>query len=538
VDDDKFRLSNMKCIEDDSAASRTITAPPSAETEFSPYALVIRGSVWTIALRWAVRLLGLASTVFLVRFLTPRDFGIVAIAMLVVGMIEIFSETGQRLALIRHPAPTREHYDSAWTISILIGLALGTLIFAVAPVTMHYFHEAESVTVMHFLALRAVLGGFENIGVVMLRRNLNFSRLFKYSIWVKLTSFVVTIPLAFVLRNYWALVFGIIMSQLASVVLSYVMHPYRPRICFAKVRELWSFSTWALFKHVGNYASARLDEFLVGGLFGAASMGRYNVSADIATAATNEINAPMIATLFPVMSTIQSQPDKLRALYLRSLYLSGLLCVSTSVGVAVSAREIVDVVLGYQWHSTEHLIIYLALAGGLLGLSQSVYTFLDVIGQPRLGARLMWTRALALAAVLVPTGYLLHSMEAIAAARLAVMAAVLPGMFIPLRQSLGLTLHDVAATLWRPLAAGAVMAAIVPMMGIIPAGYLELRLAAKVVLGIASYTAALYGLWYLTGRPVGPERDVLDRLCRRSARVSAQGSALIELEEASRPSGR
>src|SRR5678816_3414499 len=73
------------------------------------------GSGWMVAMRWVVRGIGLVSTMILARLLAPHDFGLVAKAMLVIGMLEIMAETGQRLAIIRHSNPTRAHYDTAWT---------------------------------------------------------------------------------------------------------------------------------------------------------------------------------------------------------------------------------------------------------------------------------------------------------------------------------------------------------------------------------------------------------------------------------------
>src|SRR5512135_3629299 len=90
---------------------------------------IARGSAWAMAARWTNRLLGLINTIVLARLLTPVDFGVVAIAMLISGAIEIFGQTGQWLAIIRHPSPTREHYDSAWTVSLLLNFVLGTLIW-------------------------------------------------------------------------------------------------------------------------------------------------------------------------------------------------------------------------------------------------------------------------------------------------------------------------------------------------------------------------------------------------------------------------
>src|SRR5579862_8839207 len=99
---------------------------------------MVKGSAWGIGVRWALRMLGLVSTIFLARLLTPADFGIVTIAMIILGTVEIFTQTGQHLAIIRHPNPTREHYDSAWTIFIILYSALALIIFFCAPLTVIY----------------------------------------------------------------------------------------------------------------------------------------------------------------------------------------------------------------------------------------------------------------------------------------------------------------------------------------------------------------------------------------------------------------
>ncbi|HTW32212.1 MAG TPA: oligosaccharide flippase family protein, partial [Candidatus Sulfotelmatobacter sp.] len=152
----------------------------------SPGVHLFRGSAWMVGLRWAVRLTGIVSTVILARLLTPADFGVVAIAMIVVGLLEMLSQTGQALAIIQHESPTREHYDSAWTISILIGIVIALAIVAIAPLTRYYFHDPRSIVVMQCLAVRAILGGFENVGMIDFRRDLRFDRVFLYTIAGKL----------------------------------------------------------------------------------------------------------------------------------------------------------------------------------------------------------------------------------------------------------------------------------------------------------------------------------------------------------------
>src|SRR5437660_670267 len=96
----------------------------SSARQINPLRTLMRGTTWQIGLRWSIRLLGLASTIILARLLTPADYGVVAIATVILGSIEIFSEIGLARAVIRHPNPTQQHYDTAWTLAVLVGLGL------------------------------------------------------------------------------------------------------------------------------------------------------------------------------------------------------------------------------------------------------------------------------------------------------------------------------------------------------------------------------------------------------------------------------
>src|SRR5438045_9732630 len=113
---------------------------------------LIRGTKWQVALRWSVRLTGVMSTIVLARLLTPADYGVVAIATIILGGIEIFSQVGLYNAVIRHPSPTREHYDSVWTLTFLLGLVLALLVLAATPLTVFYFHEPRAAPVLMVLA--------------------------------------------------------------------------------------------------------------------------------------------------------------------------------------------------------------------------------------------------------------------------------------------------------------------------------------------------------------------------------------------------
>jgi O-antigen/teichoic acid export membrane protein len=459
------------------------------------------------------------STIILARLLTPADYGVVAIATLIVGTIEVFTQSGQYSVIIRHPHPTREHYDSAWTVSLLLGFLLGVIVLACAPISAIYFHEPRSSAVVSILAFRTMLVGTQNVGVVNFRRHLQFHKQFQFMVFPSLFSFVATITSALMLRNYWALVIGIMTQYVSSVVLSYVMEPFRPRFSLSKVAEIWSFSIWVLVRSIGVYLNGQIDKVAIGGFAGAAAMGRYDVGRDIATSPTQELVNPMVATLLPVMATVQGDPQKRRELYLSVLCWSAIICTSTSVGVALVSSDMADLLLGAQWHDVKPLMPWLALAFGVLGLSNSVYSAFDTIGRPRVSAQLQWTRLSFLSLCIFPVAYLTGDLRWIAITRFLVTVAITPTLFIALARALDVHPRDFLLTMWRPMTSGLAMAIVVLAINSAIQFTGALRLGIDVIAGAVSYVAALSLLWQFTGRPSGPEADIWQWLANRLGRV-------------------
>ena len=478
---------------------------------------MVKGSAWTVGVRWAARLLGLISTLFLARLLMPKDFGIVTIGMIVVGTVEIFNQTGQHLAIIRHPNPTRDHYDTAWTIFILLSSVLGAIVFFAAPLCDIYFHEPRAVPVVQILALRTVMSGFENIGVVDFRRDLQFHRQFIYQVVPSFISFFVTLAAALALRNYWALVIGIMVEQTSKLGLSYRLSPFRPRLSLSKARELWSFSIWTFLKSIGTYLSSQVDKLAIGSFAGAAAMGRYEVAVDVASSPSQEINAPMISVLFPVMAKTLHDRARLKELYLTVLYWSVLICSSTSIGVALVADDLVDVVLGPQWTDVKPLMPWLAVAYGLSGIVWSVYPALDVIGRPQISARLQWLSVLLLALFVVPAALLFRDLLVVVEARFGFAVLTLPIMCGMLARELGLRYRDFGRVLWRPFLACFVMTgAVFSLQRVLEGGIVRLFVCAGA--GALAFTATVMLVWACLGCPDGPEKTIWHYVWRRWSR--------------------
>lgn len=492
-------------------------------TEAAARGHMVRGSLWMVVMRWSIRLIGLVSTVLLARLLQPDDFGLVAMAMLFVGIIEVLGETGQQAALIRHPNPTREHFDTAWTVGVLASLVLGTAVLISAPLAGRYFDEPRAVLLIQFLSIRTYLIGLENIGTVMFRKELDFAKEYRYGVYKKLLSFAATLGLALYLRNYWALVAGIILGEILSVGLGYMLHPYRPRICFSKMREIWHFSFWSWVMTVGGFIYNRMDQYVVSAFGSAGLVGLYQLAVEVAKMPSDELIRPLQRALFPTYSKLSHDLGQLRDAYLNVLSVIVVFAASTSTGIALIADDLVLLLLGEKWADAAPFVFWLALAAGVTAYSHSVFLILSTLGHIRRSALQAWWRLLVMIPALIFAANRFGP-EGVAATYLAGVVLMAPTYFIILRPVLPISYGAIAAVSWRPIVAAAIMAAAIKN---IPAVWLGaspvLRLLVEVPIGALAFAGALLLLWVVSGRPAGAENAALRYAGSRLAALRGSG---------------
>ena len=127
---------------------------------------MVKGAAWTVAMRFSMRGIGLVSTVILARLLVPADFGLVALATIFFGLIEVMSQFGLGVFLIQKQNAGHDYYDTAWTLSILRGAVTCGLLFVIAMPFADFFGDPRLVEIFYVLALVALVGGIRNIGVI------------------------------------------------------------------------------------------------------------------------------------------------------------------------------------------------------------------------------------------------------------------------------------------------------------------------------------------------------------------------------------
>jgi lipopolysaccharide exporter len=440
--------------------------------------------------------------------LTPADFGLLAMAMFVVSLLEVASQAGLEVFVIRHPDPQRSHFDTMWTLHLAIGAVLAVAVLLLAPAGAAFFHEPKIAGVMRVLALRPLLNGLENPKIILFRRNMTFHKEFEFFVTTKICSFVLTIALALALRNYWALVFGILGSGAISLLQSYRLQPYLPRFSLSEAGAAWRISGWMLLQNVLRFLNVRVDELIIGRFKTITLMGYYSVAADVAASPIDEIMAPLERVLFPGLVRIANDPAALAATFAKVLEGVAIAAFSISVGIALVAGDLTRLFLGPQWLPAIPLLRVLALSAGVLMLAQPQNVLLNASGGERVATALTLVRQVLLVSAMVPMAAW-HGLEAVALARGgAALATLAITMFVQARL-MNVSVAGVWLNLLRPAAAAAMMAGVVLLVQRAPVDPPVLHLALAVATGVVSYTGALLLLWRLAGAPDTFEHDLI-----------------------------
>lgn len=475
---------------------------------------VAAGVTWMVLQRLAGQLIGLCSTVILVRLLEPADFGIVAMAYSIIAILQLMTTFGFDIALIQDQAADRRKYDTAWTFNALFGLCIAIAVLIAAVPAARFYEEPRLVEVFAILAVVSLLQGLQNIGLVDFRKQLQFQKEFAFGTIEKLVGFVVTVALAFAVRSYYALVYGALISALVALALSYLMHPFRPRPSLAAAAEIFTFSRWLFINNLGYLVRFRSIDFIVGKLAGATGLGLFSISYQIANLPTSDFVSSINRALMPGLAKISAEPARVRSGFVRAAAVIALASLPAGFGIAATADPLVRVILGSKWIAAIPLVAVLGIFGALTSIASPAGSALVAIGKPKVPALL----GLANATVLLPALVLLTSFfgpEGAAWALVGVTAGFLPFTYGIAARHLGLRAGDIRQIFLRPAVATGVMCfavrLLLELLGATNNAFgLAVHLGFAVAAGVCAYAASILVLWAVAGRPAGAESFAID----------------------------
>lgn len=315
---------------------------------------------WLVAGKFVSKLIDFLTLVILARLLTPADFGLVAMAMVPIFVIEALMELPLAAALIRVPAPTKAMFDTAFTLALLRAAAvLGAAATISWPLSLFY-GEPKLVPLICALALAPTLRGLVSPRMTLYAKRLDFSREFIIDVTSKAASLVVASSAAVATNSYWALPAGSVTTCAILLVLSYRFAPFKPTLTLSEWHRFSSITKWNTFSQFIETANWQLDRLLLPKFVDTATFGRYATASNIASIPDQAVTSPSYRPLLSAFSAIRSD-EALRAAYGKATALTVVALAPVLLNLALQADLAIHLVLGDKWKSAAAYLYWIAL---------------------------------------------------------------------------------------------------------------------------------------------------------------------------------
>lgn len=326
---------------------------------------------WSAITEIAAKLVAPITSMVLARLLTPEAFGIVATLNMVITFAEIFTDAGFQKYLIQHEFIDDRDREESTNVAFWSNLVVSLFIWGIialfnAPLAKWVGNPGLGY-VLVIACVSIPLAAFSSIQMALYKRDFDFKTLFKVRIVSVLMPLLVTIPLAFCLRNFWALVIGTICVNLTNAVLLTVLSKWKPRLffSFAKLKEMLSFTIWSMIEAISIWLTNYVDVFIVGTALSQYYLGLYKTSSTLVGQIMALITAITTPILFSALSRLQNDEKEFQTLFFKFQKTVGLLVIPLGVIIFIFSNLITEILLGNQWMEASGFV-------GLWGLTSAI----------------------------------------------------------------------------------------------------------------------------------------------------------------------
>lgn len=336
----------------------------------------ISGIKWTMAASIVQRIISFGTTVILARILSPADFGLFALAFVMIDGFGIFKSLGFDSALVRRKD---EDIDKACNTAFFLIPAMGMILFAIlfffAPIGARFLNNLQVAPIIRTLALVFVISTFAKVPQTILYRDMKFK--YKSVAEVSATVAYSTIALVLALNRFgvWSLVVAYILKVLTQSSIEWHFSGWKPKFEFDKTIawDMFHFGKYVLAGSIIWFIYSNLDNVIIAKLLGVTMLGYYAISLNLATFLSQYLLDRVGFIMYPAYSEIQEDNEDLKRVMLKMLKYISVIIFPFSFGVFIFAPDILRLVFGEKWLPAANILRILAFVGMFRALGTAMW---------------------------------------------------------------------------------------------------------------------------------------------------------------------
>ena len=325
----------------------------------------LHGLKWSYTGTIINSILQIGFTAIMARLLEPTDFGLMAMAGVILRFGTYFAQMGVGSAMIQKKEVSDEDVRAAFTSGLFLGILFFVLVWFCAPFAIFIFDNEKVIPIIRVMALSFVITGLSTTALSLLRRNLEFRSLAITEIISYVSGYgMIGITLAYNDFGVWSLVAGALSQSAFLTILSYMFSRHKLSFIYRwkYYKPLYSFGSRVSIISFFEFVGSNLDTLTIGHFIGAAPLGIYNRAFMLVNLPAQYLTSSFSRVLFPSFSRVQKEIVRLKKAYLSTIMLFSAILLPTCLGIVVASQEIVLLVLGEKWIAAIPVLQILAIA--------------------------------------------------------------------------------------------------------------------------------------------------------------------------------
>lgn len=323
------------------------------------------GIYWRLLSKASYEILRFGISIIVARILDPRDFGIIAIASIIIYYANTITNLGFNQALVQRQKINDEHINSVFTLDLVISALLTFILFFSASAIARFFNAPESKSVIRVLSLVFVLTTFHDMPYTLFRRNIDFKLISLVDFIRGCFSSALALLLAILGFKYWALVWGQLIPLFGATAYLLYKVEWIPKITYnhGLLKGIYSFGFWNFLRAQVVCFANSIDRIIIGRVLSPVALGFYDKSATFCEMPLQSISSNVNTVLYSSFSRGQMSKEYIRQLLKKGILIISLINFPIYAGIYAIAPYFVIVLLGEKWRPMIIPLQIFALSG-------------------------------------------------------------------------------------------------------------------------------------------------------------------------------
>ena len=309
------------------------------------------GFIWKFLEKFVSTGVQFVLSIVLANLILPKEYGIVGELVIFTQICDVIILQGLTSALIQKKNADQVDFSSVFFANLVVSAALYLILIAASPLMVMYFKQPVLRKMMPIFGLIVIIGGFGAVPNAVLSKALDFKKSFFRNLSNYCVQAVVGITCALMGCGAWSLVWSKLSGTLVGVIVLVITVGWKPSktFSFARIKSLFSYGSKVLVTNLLNTIFNNIQPLIVGGVYSSDMLGQYQRGQQMPSALMSAVDGSLSEVLFPTLSNVQDQKDRLKAMMRRSMTVSMFLVFPFLWGLIATAKPLIMVLINDNW---------------------------------------------------------------------------------------------------------------------------------------------------------------------------------------------